>query len=428
MHRTNHRLRLYYPLAVVLLAVVASASRAEDWPRWRGPRGDGTWNGPKLPAKWPDGGPRVLWRQPIGGGFAGIVVVGERVYAMDRTKQSREVERVLCLEASSGKLIWEHKYPVEYGKLDYGNGPRAAPTVHDGRVYTLGAVGHVSCLDAATGKVHWTHDMIGEFGARLSEWGFAASPVIVDDKVIIHTGAQPNGSFIAFDRLTGQESWRNLPDAAGYSTPIVIEHRGRRQLICWTPENVRSLDPGTGKLFWSVPYKVTYGVSIATPIFQDGIVFVSGYWEGSKAIRLGDAPSDHELVWEDNRWLRGLMSQPLYRDGHAYLLDKHHGLICFELKTGKKVWDDGNRMTPKGRNPHAAMVWLGDGDRAIILNSDGDLVLARLGPAGYNEQSRAHIIDPTDQQIWAHPAYAGSRAFARSDAEIVCVSLVAPAK
>jgi outer membrane protein assembly factor BamB len=145
---------------------------------------------------------------------------------------------------------------------------------------------------------------------------------------------------------------------------------------------------------------------------------VSGYYEGAKAIRLGpDATA--AVVWEDRRNLRGLMSQPLYRDGHGYLLDKRHGLTCFELRTGRKLWDDGNRTTPKGRNPQATLVWAGDGDRALILNSEGELILARLNPAGYQEQSRTRIIGPT----WAHPAYAGDRVYARSDSELVCVSL-----
>ncbi|RIK72833.1 MAG: hypothetical protein DCC68_25860 [Planctomycetota bacterium] len=181
-----------------------------------------------------------------------------------------------------------------------------------------------------------------------------------------------------------------------------------------------------------MPYKVTYGVSIGRPIFQEGLVFVAGYWEGAKAIRLGDDPRDAELAWEDSRNLRGLMSQPLYDRGHAYLLDKGLGLTCFEFKTGKKLWDDKHQMTPRGRNPHASLVWLGDADRkngadnergrrAIILNAEGELILARLGPRGYDESSRSKIIGFT----WAHPAYAGNRCYARSDTEIVAVQLTA---
>ena len=160
-------------------------------------------------------------------------------------------------------------------------------------------------------------------------------------------------------------------------------------------------------------------VSIASPIFQEGMVFVSAYWAGSKAIRPVAAGEEAGLVYEENRNLRGLMSQPLYREGHAYLLEKQYGLTCFEFKTGKKIWDDNNKMTPRGRNPQASLVWLGKSERAIILNSDGELILARLNPRGYHETSRTKILGET----WAHPAYSGRHVFARSDTELVCYEL-----
>ena len=149
------------------------------------------------------------------------------------------------------------------------------------------------------------------------------------------------------------------------------------------------------------------------------MIFVVGYWHGSKTIRLGDTPTNATLAWEENKFLRGIMSQSLSRDGRVYLLDKQYGLTCFELQTGKKLWDDANQTTPRGRNPQATLVWLGDTDRAIILNEEGELILTRLNPEGHREQSRTKIIGPT----WAHPAFAGNRVFARSDSELVCVSL-----
>jgi outer membrane protein assembly factor BamB len=198
--------------------------------------------------------------------------------------------------------------------------------------------------------------------------------VIVGKLVVVHVGAKPEGCLLAFDRMTGELCWRGGTDPAGYCTPILIEHNGKPQLICWSPENILSFDPATGRQLWSIPYKVTYGVSIATPIFREGLVFVSGYWHGSKAIRLGERPTDAELAWEDGRELRGLMSQPLYRDGHVYSLDKDRGLTCFELKSGRKLWDDDNRLTPRGRNPQVTLVWLEGGNalgRIIALNSEG---------------------------------------------------------
>jgi outer membrane protein assembly factor BamB len=428
-------------LALLTVALTASRIPAEDWPQWRGPRGDGTWNAPKLPERWPAGGLKCVWRQPLGGGYAGIALAAGRVYVLDRERLPGDKakdqdgpdghERVLCFAAADGQPLWSHRYPTRYGGLGgYDNGPRAMPTVHDGRVYTLGAVGHFFCFEAATGKILWQKDMVREHRARVPEWGFAAAPVIDGDRVIVHTGAEPDGCLIAFDRVRGTEIWRSLSDPAGYCTPILIDAPGGRQLVAWTPDNVRGLDPRTGRLLWTVPYKVTYGVSIATPIFREGIVFVTGYWEGAKALRLGPAATDAALLWENRRQLCGLMAQPLYRDGCAYSIDKAAGLVCFELRTGKKLWDDGNRLTPAGRNPHASIVWLNDGDRVLALNAAGELVLARLNRDRYQEQSRTRILNGN---VWAHPAFAGKHIYARSDGgeksagagpyELVCVAL-----
>jgi outer membrane protein assembly factor BamB len=399
--------------------LVAQGAFGEDWPRWRGVRGDGTWQGPRLPETWPAGGPHAEWRVEIGGGYAGVVVSGQRLYTMDLVKGPPDRERILCIDVGNGKVLWSHAYAVEYGDLDYGNGPRAAPTVFEGRVYTLGAVGHARCLDSASGKVVWAKDLVKRFGAEIPTWGLAASPVIDGPRVILQGGATPGGCLITFDRVSGEEIWRSLSDPAGYATPILVDRPTGRQVVAWTPEHVCGVDARTGESLWKIPYKVNLGVSIATPIFAENIVFVSGYWEGSKAILLGEGAKDASLLWEENENLRGLMSQPLYRDGYVYSIDKRNGLTCFELKTGKVLWNAENAMTPKGRNPQATMVWLGQDDRVIVLNSEGELILARFNPGGYRESSRVKIIGPT----WAHPAYAGTHVYARNDTELVCVSL-----
>jgi outer membrane protein assembly factor BamB len=410
----------------ILVALGTSAS-AEDWPRWRGARGDGTWQAPPIPEKFPPGGPPLRWQAPIGPGYSGIAVVAGRVFTMDRPQDSDD-ERLVCFDAESGQQIWEYRYAAPYGKLDYGKGPRCTPTVHDGRVYTLGAVGHLHCLDAASGKVLWSKDLVRDHGAKLPEWGFAASVVIAGERAIVHAGL-PHGCYSAYDRKSGDELWRGGDDPAGYGTPIIIEHAGLRQLLGWTPEHIVAHDLEDGRLLWRYPYKITYGVSIATPIFHEGIVLVCGYWHGSRAIKLGDTPAKADLLWEENRYLRGLMDQPLYKDGHAYLLDKQHGIVAFELARGEKLWTDDHKLTPRDRNPQVSMVWLGNSDaagrrdatdRAICLNAKGELILVRLTPQGLTEESRAKIIGDN----WAHPAYAGNCCFARDDEKLVCVRLV----
>jgi outer membrane protein assembly factor BamB len=413
-------------LATLVAGVWIGSASAEDWPRWRGPRGDGTWNAPAVPEKWPEGGPPVVWQAPLGPGYSGISVAGGRVYTMDRLKDSQE-ERIVCLDEKTGQPIWEHRHAADYKGLDYDKGPRCTPTVHEGRVYALGAVGHVFCLDAASGGVIWSKDLVRDHKAKLPMWGFASSPVIDGKLVIIHAGIQPGGCYVAYDRLTGAEIWRGGDDAHGYGTPIIAEHAGLKQLLGWTPEHIVAHDLRDGRLLWKYPYKIEYGVSIATPIFHDGVLLVCGYWAGSKAFKLGNQPDQSELLWEENRYLRGLMDQPLYRDGYVYLLEKQHGTVAFELAKGEKLWADDNKLHPRDRNPQVSMVWLdhpgetrerGSG-RAICLNAQGELILIHLSPAGLTEDSRAKIIG----QTWAHPAYAGDCCFARDDEKIVCVRI-----
>jgi outer membrane protein assembly factor BamB len=390
----------------------------EDWPRWRGPRGDGTWNCPKLAAQWP-AELKLCWRKPVGGGYSGVIVAGDNVLLADRQTAPSEVERIVCFDARTGNVRWTHSDPVHYGQLDYGNGPRAAPTVFEGLVYTLGAMGKLNCLDLKSGKVRWAADLVTTFGGRMPTWGYAASPVIFRDTLLVHPGSAQGASVVAVNRRTGKKVWASLSDEATYATPILIEHAGRTQLVCWTPSHVRGLDAASGEPLWDIPYEVTYGVSIATPVYHQGIVFVSGYWAGSKAIRLEPGGHKASLAWEEDRLLRGLMSQPLCRDGVGYMLDKNFGLTGFELATGKKLWEDQHRMTPRNTNPQATLVWVGDGDRALILNAAGELILARLDSKGYTEIARRPIIGDT----WAHPAYAGRYVFARDDHEIVCREL-----
>ncbi|MGL5095216.1 MAG: PQQ-binding-like beta-propeller repeat protein, partial [Planctomycetia bacterium] len=409
----------------LLIALVGSTASAEDWPNWNGPRFDGTWRGPRLADRWAPEDLPTAWSVPVGGGYSGLAVVDGLLYTLDRPEKTDKAktpdgrERIFCLRAADGETVWSHDYPAHYGDLDYGNGPRCTPTVTGGRVYTLGAVGRVSALDAHTGKVLWSKDMVKDYGATTPTWGFAASPLLVDspegDLIVVHAGATPNGSLVAFRAADGAEAWRSLPDPAGYGTPILIDAPSGRQIVVWTPENVHGVEPATGRPLWSIPYKVTYGVSIATPLYRDGFVFVSGYWEGSKAIRLGPSPGDATLAWVENRNLRGLMAPPLHRDGCVFLLDKQHGMTCFDLATGEKRWDDANKLTPKDRNPQASYVWLDDGsqetDRVLALNSEGELVLARLTKEKYVELARRKIVGPT----WAGPAFAGYRIYARTD-------------
>ncbi|MGV3661166.1 MAG: PQQ-binding-like beta-propeller repeat protein [Prosthecobacter sp.] len=405
----------------VLLGVCAPfIHAADDWPRWRGANGDGRWNPNDLPASFAQKEPQQLWRKDIGAGYGGVTTSGGRAYVMDRQKAPKEAERVLCFDAGNGRELWAHTWEVNYGSMEYGTGPRSSVNISDGKAYALGATGVAVCLHADTGKAVWQVDTVAKFGAKIPTWGFAASPVLDGDRVLLHVGADKNGSVIALDKNTGVEVWRGGPDPAGYCTPEIITHAGTRQLITWGPEHIQSLNPDTGEVNWIHPYKITYGVSIAQPLYRDGLLLVSGYWHGAKVLQLGRTAKEVRLVWENEKELCGLMSAPLYKDGVVYMLDKNRGLQAFELKTGQILWSDDNTLTPKDRNPQMSLVWLKEADNvAALLNASGELVHVSLRPSSREELGRHQIIGKT----WAHPAFAGNRVFARSDKELVAWKL-----
>jgi outer membrane protein assembly factor BamB len=387
-----------------------------DWPQWHGPNRAQVWavrNLPALPKEVP-----ALWRKPIGGGFGGVAVARGRVFVLDRQKTPREVERVLCMDLDTGETKWVREYPVKYAGLDYGIGPRATPTVYDGRVYTFGAVGHLHCLDAKTGDVIWSHDCKTEFKATLPTWGLASSPLIDGDRVVVQAGGA-DACVIAFDRTTGKVGWKALNDRAGYTSPVRIEVGANKLLVAWTAENINALDAESGKVLWSVPFYISYDVAIADPVWHAGVLLCGQYWEGSKALTLDANGLNPTVAWESKK-LRLLMSTPLVRDGFAYALDWKNGVSCVDLKTGAVKWD-GFKVSTDARNPHAALTWTGDGE-VLALNDKGELIRAKLSPQKFEELGRMKIFGGS----WAHPAFARGRVVVRDDHEIVCVRLTGP--
>jgi len=399
----------------------AGSSAADlEWPRFRGPQGDGAWNSKSIPKDLAELSPKKLWSQEIGAGFGGVTVAGGRVYLMDRIKAPEEVERILCHDAATGELIWNHSYAVKYDNLEYGSGPRASVTLHRGVAYALGALGMLHALDAASGDVLWQIDTRAEFDAEPPRWGLAASPFIWKDTVILHLGAKPGGSLICLELATGKEKWRYGNDPAGYATPMLIQHENKEQLIQWGPEHVASVNPDTGEEHWKFAYPIQYGVSIAQPLFKNHLLLVSSYWHGTRAIRLGTDIKNAALEWSQEKVLRCLMSQPLYKDGVVYLLDRTEGVIAFRLDNGEILWKDGHQFTPRDRNPQISLVWA-DEPRNIAcgLNASGELFFAQFTSDEYLELSRHQIIGKT----WAHPAFTHNTVFARSDSELAAWQL-----
>jgi outer membrane protein assembly factor BamB len=420
-------------LSVVVLApgeARLAALRADDWPQWLGPQRDGVWRETGILETLPPTGLKVRWRVPIGPGYSGPVVASGRVYVMDRQRSPEEVERVLCFAEETGQPLWTYAYPCSYRQIGYASGPRASPTVHQGKVYTLGATGRLLCLDAARGDVIWGKDLVKEYKAQPPRWGISAAPLVEGGVLIVCAGGEPDACVLAFNKDTGQEVWKALPDRPSYSAPIAVTAGGKRQIIVWTGDSVASLEPGSGKLFWQVPFKLRrHPLAVATPVLHGDFLLIVSFENGSKLLKLDRGKPAASVVWETKLKPNSLMGTPVFQGDHFYVADNYGELQCLEASTGRRVW--GTRQ-PTGESQWGESVHLTpQGNRVFLLNDQGQLIVAQLSAQGYKESSRVALIEPTvgakeERAVaWAHPAYANKHILVRNDKELLRASLAA---
>lgn len=433
------------PLVVLAVAFTASSACGEDWPQWMGPGRDGVWRETGILAKFPPGGPKVLWRAKVAGGYAGPAVADGRVYVHDfvvdgdTRKVSRPnlrpkldgTERVLCFDGRSGQLLWKHEYACKY-QISYPAGPRCTPTVQGGKVYALGAMGNLFCLDAAKGSVHWSKDFPKDFGAKVAPWGYASHPLVEGDRLFCVVGA-PESVAMAFHKDSGEVIWGTVAATEpGYAPPTLIEAGGRRQLLIWDAESIKSLDPRTGKLHWTVSLDPPYGMSIMAPRRHGDYLFAGAI--GFKAVLLKlaqDKPAVTE-VWRGKKGhaIYPVNSTPYIENGTLYGVDLPGTLMAVKLESGERLWETARPVTGETKMNNGTAFLVKNGERFFIFNELGELVIAKLSPQGYEEIDRAKILTPTQAAwdrdvLWSHPAFANRCMFARNDQELVCVSLAA---
>jgi outer membrane protein assembly factor BamB len=437
---------------------------AEDWPRWRGPLGDGVWREDGIRERFPPEGLPLRWRTPVGPGFAGPAVARGRVYLMDRAldgdasadvktqwnyrDQTTGRERVVCLDEGTGKVLWTHAYPCKYS-LAYGSGPRATPTVCGDKVYTLGAMGDLRCLDAGSGEVLWRKNLVRDYGAEVPLYGFASPPLVDGDRLIVMVGGKGQ-AVVALERHTGRELWRSGSDSEpGYCAPLLRTLGGKRQLVVWHADALAGLEPESGKLLWSIPRPIKVGMAISTPAVEGNRLAVSSQFEGTLMLEFKPGAAEPAILWQasagtvpERQWktagFNTTISTVLLLDGYVYGVSLYGETCCLDGRTGRRLWTT-LEPTSGGSVPRerwSTLFMVPHGDKVFIFNEKGDLIVARLAAAGYTEISRAHIVEPDmlsaggggRKVVWSHPAFANRCVYARNAHEIVCVSLALPSR
>ena len=423
-------------LTVLLACFLQTALPADDWPQWRGPARDGVWRESGIIEKFD--GPRIKrrWTVPISGGYSGPTVARGRVYVSDRVAEPEQIERVHCFDWASGKKLWSHAYQCKYS-IGYRAGPRASITIDEGRAYSLGSMGHFFCFDAVTGKVLWKKDPVRDFKVRVPIWGIAAAPLVEKDLVILQVSGDNGACVIALDKQTGRRRWKALDDPASYSAPIVVDQAGRRVLVCRTGTRLVGLDAYSGKLYWA--FEMGYErwvIAVATPVLYKDRIFSTAVDKGSIMIRLlPDKPRAEKVWWrhgpseKQTDSLQSLICTPYLADGYAYGVSLYGMLRCINVKTGDRIWADD---TATSQTRWGTLHMVRNEDKIWMFNQRGELIISRLSPRGFEEISRAKLIEPTRKQLnrrngvtWSHPAFAYRHVFIRNDEELVCASLAA---
>ena len=380
-----------------------------EWPGFRGPARDGVIHGVRIATDWAKSPPVELWRQPIGPGWSSFAVQGDLLYTQE---QRGDDEIVACYKVSTGEPVWQHRDAARFWESVGGPGPRGTPTLSNGRVYTLGATGILNALDAANGAVLWSHNAADDTGAKNPGWGFASSPLVVNDLVVVAT----SGRLVAYDATTGHRRWLGPTGGAGYSSPHLITIDGVPQIVLLRGARTTSVSPADGTLLWEYSWQPS--ASILQPALAENgdLLIVSADTMGGVGIRrlaIAHKPDGWSV---EERWTStGL--KPFYNDfvvhkGHAFGFDGSI-LACIDLADGSRKWKGG-------RYGHGQLVLLPDEDLLLVVSEEGEVALVSATPDQFTEVARFKAIEG---KTWNHPAMVRDILLVRNGEEMAAFRL-----
>lgn len=423
----HSRMTVVLLTGALVLGATAPDIRADAWPAYRGPAGDGVCH-ETIDLDWPAGGPPLLWRQPLTDGFGSVTVADGKVFTLIRQRTPQDREFCVALSVADGTTLWS----TDVGRTGYdsgpsgpsggSDGPRSTPVFHDGRVYVLASHMALSCLDAATGTTLWDHDLISEFGGVNIPWQSAASPLIHDGVLLVNCGAAGK-SLLAFDPVDGDLLWQKGSYNCTHATPVVADFGGRSQVVFLTRRVVVSVAPESGETLWSHSITMSGTSTAASPVVSADLVYVSAaYGTGAAAIQVsenGDALAASEF-WRKRAELMNHWMTPVEGGGHLY---GHFGyadyatapLQCIEAQTGDVKWS-----TPGFG--HGGLIRVGD--QLLAMTDRGHLARVKASPAAYEELQRFRAVN--SGVVWNAPAVSDGRLYVRSTREIAAYDVALP--
>jgi outer membrane protein assembly factor BamB len=387
-----------------------AAKTVAHWPGFRGPARDGIVRGVQLATDWSRSPPVELWRRPIGPGWSSFAVGGDLLYTQE---QRGDDEVVACYSVTTGQPVWRHRDAARFWESNAGAGPRATPTLRNGHVYTFGATGIVNALVAADGAVVWSRNAAADTGVKVPGWGFASSPLVVDDVVIVATA----GRLVAYDRATGQPRWLGPAGGGGYSSPHLVTLGGVKQVLLLNGAGAISVAPATGTLLWTYPWQ-SDGI-VQPALTADGDVLIGtgsglgGAGIGVRRIAVAQGPGGWTAL---ERWtsvgLKPYFNDFVVHQGHAFGFDGSI-LACIDLADGQRKWRGG-------RYGHGQLILLPEQDLLLVMSEKGELALVAASPDQFRELARFPALEG---KTWNHPVLVGDVLLARNDQEMVAFRL-----
>ena len=393
--------------ALIVLALAATIASGQEWTQWRGPERDGSVSGKNVPAAWPES-LKKSWRIEIGEGYSSPVVAGGRVFVHGRRDPEEIVESI---NLADGKVIWQQKYQSEFKKNQYAvemaKGPHATPLVVGNRLFTLGVTGILNAWDTATGKQLWTRDFSKAIDTSKLFCGTAASPLLVDGRLIVQIGSDIHGGqILALNPATGATEWEWRGLGPGYASPVVIETGGAKQIVAMTEGSIVGVEGKTGNELWSVPFPDEWHENITTPLWTGTHLIVSGTRQGTHAYTLKQIGGKWEASesWK-NPDIAMYMSSPVFGDGliYGHSSKKKGQFFAIDEKTGAVRW------TTEGREGEHASLLLTP-QNVVFLTNGGDLIVAKRNTPAFAVEHRYEVAEAS---TFAMPVLLGSNILVR---------------